>query len=263
MRNERWILAGLAGLSLFLSGARGEVAPPTDEAAQALLAGMDRGRAHVGDYRAEAHLLEKTRSRGERAWDLIVHRRGADRSLMMLFSAPKEDAGRGYLRIDRNLFYYDPSVGRWERRTERERILGSNSRRADFDESHLAEGYKARYVAEESLGRFKVHHLQLTARDDADVAFPSAHVWIDVDSGNLLKLQEHAASGRLIRTTYYPKWDIRHSEAKGGDVHIPVEIRIFDEVETGRETTIVVRKVDLSPLDPNMFTKAWFEAQSR
>ena len=35
-----------------------------------------------------------------------------------------------------------PTVGKWERRTERERIAGTDSRRADFDESRLAEEYE-------------------------------------------------------------------------------------------------------------------------
>ena len=60
---------------------------------------------------------------------------------MFLFLKPKASQGQGYLRLDKNLWFYDPSVGKWERRTERERIGGTNSRRSDFDESRLAEEY--------------------------------------------------------------------------------------------------------------------------
>ena len=46
---------------------------------------------------------------------------------MILFTKPKASQGKGYLRLDKNLWFYDPSVGKWERRTERERIGGTDS----------------------------------------------------------------------------------------------------------------------------------------
>ena len=52
---------------------------------------------------------------------------------------------------DRNLWYYDPTVGKWERRTDRERIAGTDSRRQDFDQSDLAGEYDPEFVAEEKL----------------------------------------------------------------------------------------------------------------
>ena len=73
---------------------------------------------------------------------------------MILFTKPKASEGQGYLRIDKNLWFYDPSVGKWERRTERERIGGTNSRRSDFDESRLAEEYDPTDEGEEKLGAY-------------------------------------------------------------------------------------------------------------
>ena len=43
----------------------------------------------------------------------------------------------------------------------------------------------------------------------------------------------------------------------------PREMRIFDEVEKGNRTSIVIEEVDLNPLPKNIFTKAWLEAKSR
>jgi hypothetical protein len=165
--------------------------------------------------------------------------------------------------MDKNLFMYDPTTGKWDRRTERERIGGTDSRRADYDESRLAEDYKATYVAEEKLGRFKVHHLKLKAHKKADVAFPVMHIWVDQATGNLLKSQEHAQSGKLMRSSYYPKWKKMYSESKGADIYFPKEIRIFDEMEKGNRSTIVIQKVDLGKLKANLFTKAWLESRSR
>jgi hypothetical protein len=53
------------------------------------------------------------------------------------------------------------------------------------------------------------------------------------------------------------------SESKKADVYFPGEIRIFDEVEKGNSSLILIRDVDLRPLDANLFTKAWLESKSR
>ena len=95
------------------------------------------------------------------------------------------------------------------------------------------------------------------------MAYPVAEMWIDKATGNTLKRQDFADSGRLMRTTYYPSWNKLHSESKGADVYFPKEIRIIDEVEKGTQTTVVIQEVDLKSLDANIFTKAWLETKSR
>ena len=112
---------------------------------------------------------------------------------MILFTAPKSSAGQGYLRIDKNLWFYDPSVGKWERRTERERIGGTNSRRSDFDESRLAEEYDPTDEGEEKLGVYTAQKLKLTGKPGQDLAFPIVHIWIDKDDART------SSSGRSTR----------------------------------------------------------------
>ncbi len=53
------------------------------------------------------------------------------------------------------------------------------------------------------------------------------------------------------------------SETKGADVYIAKEIRIFDEIEKGKNTTVIVQEVDLRELSDSIFTKAWLESKSR
>jgi hypothetical protein len=224
---------------------------------------IDDRQQNTGDYKSVAYLESKERGKEDVAREVVVYRRDADDKLMILFTKPKTEAGKGYLRLDKNLFLYDPSVGKWERRTERERIAGTDSRRQDFDESRLAIEYTPKYVGEEKLGKLDVHHLALQAKDGVDVAYPIVDVYVDKTTGNLLKREDKALSGKLMRTTYYPKWNKLYSESKKGDVYFPAEIRIYDEVEKGNSTLIVIRETDLHPLDANLFTKAWLESKSR
>lgn len=228
-----------------------------------LLHEIDSRSRNSGDYKALAFLEQKEKDKNDVLYDTVVYRRDEDQKLMILFLKPKSEAGKGYLRLDKNLFMYDPTVGKWDRRTERERIGGTSSQRGDFDESRLADEFAPKFVGEEMLGSIKVYHLELHAKAGADVPYPVVHLWVDQETHNMLKQQQFAQSGRLMRTSYYPKWGKLYSESKKADVYFPEEIRIFDEVEKENHTHIVIRNVDLRPLDTNIFTKAWLESKSR
>lgn len=228
-----------------------------------LVAELDDKQSNSGDYRAECYIEQKEKDKNDLVYEATVYRRDADDKWMILFSKPKAEAGKGYLRLDRNLFMYDPAVGKWERRTERERIGGTDSRRGDLDEPRLVAEYDARFVADEKLGKMDVHHLELKAKAGVDVAYPLVHLWVDKQARNILKRQEHSLSGKLMRTSYNPKWDKIFSKSKNGDVWVPREMRIYDEVEKGNSTVILLKEVNLDPLDANIFTKAWLEKQSR
>ena len=228
-----------------------------------MLTELDDRQRNAGDYKALAYLENKEKDKADVVREMLIFRRDADDKLMLLFTKPKSEEGKGYLRLDKNLWSYDPTTGKWDRSTERERIGGTNSRRSDFDESRLAEEFDPRFDGEEKLGKFEACRLELTVKPGVDVAYPVVKLWIDKANHNILKRQEFALSGKLVRTAYYPKWNKLFSESKKSDVWFPGEIRIFDEVEKANSTLVLIKSVDLSNLDANMFTKAWLESKSR
>lgn len=228
-----------------------------------VVAEVDERQRNQGDWKALCYMEQKERGKTDVVYELLVYRRDEDDKQMFLFTKPKSEAGKGYLRIERNLWLYDPSTGRWERRTERERIGGTNTRRGDLDESRIVEEYDAKWEADEKLGVYEVHRILLEAKPGVDVAFPVVRLWVDRATTNVLKRQELALSGRLMRTVYQPRWRKIFSPSKGADVWYPEEIRIFDEIEKGNATLILIKEIDLRPLDANLFTKAWLESKSR
>ena len=258
MDRRRWLCLSMCTVTAPLTAI---AAPLPEGEAQKLLEEVDRRRNGTGDYHARVYLERAEQDRSTRAFRLSVYRRAEDRKLVLLFLEPRSEAGKGYLRIENNLFAYDPNVGRWERRTVRERISGTDSRTVDFEDSRLALDYTARSAADEVLGRFQTARLELIAREGADVPFPAAHAWIDRASGNLLKLREHGASGKAIRTSFYPRWETRTVKARS--VVVPMELRVVDEVDKGNRTLVTIEDVDLSPLPTDMFSKAWLESRSR
>lgn len=238
-------------------------APPTKEQLVEILKVVDDRQRNAGDWRSVAYIEQKEKGKVDTVYEALVFRRSADQKFMILFSKPKASEGQGYLRLDKNLWFYDPAVGKWERRTERERIGGTNSRRSDFDESRLAEEYDPIYEGEEKLGVYTAHVMTLKGKPGLDLAFPMLKLWVDKATNNVLKRQEMALSGKLLRTSYYPKWKKLYSESKKGEIWYPQELRFFDEVEKANQTLILIQSVDLKSLPANVFTKAWLESKSR
>lgn len=267
-RTQRWAWAVLiAAMTLDLipgiGPARRAVAALTSAQMVELLKLVDDRQKNNGDWRAAAYLEQKEKDKVDTVYETEYFRRSSDQKFMILFTKPKSSAGQGYLRIDKNLWFYDPSVGKWERRTERERIGGTNSRRSDFDESRLAEEYDPSDEGDEKLGAYTTQKLLLKGKPGQDLAFPVIRIWIDKENKNVLKRQEYALSGRLLRTSYYPKYKKIYSPSKKGDVWYPEEIRFYDEVEKANQTLVLIKSVDPNPLPQNLFTKAWLESKSR
>lgn len=258
----RWILVAALAASGLLPATSALAAVGKPEMVELLKVVDDRQR-NSGDWRSLAYIEQKEKDKVDVVYEALVFRRSADQKFMILFTKPKASQGQGYLRLDKNLWFYDPAVGKWERRTERERIGGTNSRRSDFDESRLAIEYDPEDGGEEKLGVYSAQVLNLKGKAGLDLAFPVIKIWIDKDTRNVLKRQEFALSGRLLRTSYYPKWKKLYSESKKGDIWYPQEIRFFDEVEKANSTLILIKSVDLKPLEENLFTKAWLESKSR
>lgn len=260
-------IGALLVLAAFLFGspapARSTEGRLNQERLVAMLRSIDARQRHSGDWRSVVYIQQKERGKVDVVYETVTMRRSADQKFLILFTKPKAAEGQGYLRLENNLWFYDAPVGRWERRTERERIAGTNSRRADFDESRLADEYDPTDGGEDKLGVHPTRMVQLKAKAGLDLAFPAVKIWVDEETGNVLKRQEFALSGRLLRTTYYPRWKKVHSRSKTADVWYPQEIRLFDELEKESSTLILVKSVDPSPLEASIFTKAWLESRSR
>ena len=262
--SRRNALASLAVLALPAVGVAAHAGSAADKQELVeFLKQLDERQSTQSDYRANVYIEQKEKGKVDTAYNAIIFRRSADQRFMILFTEPKSSQGQGYLRVDNNLWFYDPAVGKWERRTERERIGGTNTRRSDYDEARLATEYDPEDGGEQTLGARQARVLTLKGKPNIDVAFPVIKLWVEKATRNILKRQEFALSGRLLRTTYYPKWKKVWSDAKQADVWYPEEIRSFDEIEKQNSSLILFKDVDLRALEPNLFTKAWLESKSR
>ena len=235
--------------------------PMSDEQVTVLMKQLDEKTRFEGDYKAVAIAHTKNREKGESVQKMAIYRRDADKRLMILFLQPKSDAGKGYLMIDKNFFSYEPSTGGWTRVSD-DRVGGSALNRANFDGFNFSERYKGEFVAHEKLGKYDVARLKLTALDSADSDEDIIELWIETENNNVLKQQDFALSGRLLRTTYRTNYK-KFSDGKGNSQFVPMKSIVKDEVEVGNQTTMVIEQIDTQALASNIFTKAWLESKSR
>jgi hypothetical protein len=186
----------------------------------------------------------------------------ANNDMSTLFTAPKTVEGTGYLRLGRNLFSYEPSIGKWDRRTDRDQLAGTNVRRSDLTTIPLAEEYNVSNGGDERLGKVTLHRLLLKAKPGVEVSFPTLKLWVD-DDGRERKREEYAESGKLLRTSYVTKMVKVFSKAGNRWLYLPSEIRMLDAVEKDRQTVLATKAYEVGPIPSVRFTKAWLASKSR
>lgn len=217
------------------------------------------------DSKATWAFMQKLSDGEEKVWQVVYYRKVKEGSLVVLATSPRTEAGKGYIRLDKNLWFYDSTTGKWERRGEDRGFFARSSRRRDLDQWSLNEEYDAAYVAKEKVGQVEAHHLKLTLKKGVgwETDFPVWDLYIAADTGLPLKADQYADSGRLMRSMFVTKWLTKKDPTNGKEVVVPQEIRVFDQVDKGVRLQMVLRDIEFGGLDGSIFTKGWVEAKSR
>lgn len=257
------VIRHLSSIVVVLLSSSGYAAEHSAADVDALIRKVDDLQRRGGDFTSVSVLENKERGQATAAVrELVVYNRDAGESMTLIFTKPKSEEGKGYLILGKNLFFYDPSVGNWSRRTERDRIGGSSTRRGDFDAPHFAERFTAKWVGDEKVGEITAAKVELRVKPGVDVAYPFIKLWVDPVSGQSLKGEDYSLSGKLLRSVVFVDWQKTYSEAKKGDIWYPRLMKLTSE-EDGVETVAVTKSVSTKPHSSNVFTKAFLESKSR
>ena len=223
--------------------------------AQQLLKSIDKRMSFSSDYKGTVRMREIRKDGVERALEMLVYRRDKTKDLLFVLTQPRSLAGGGYLRVDMNLWEYNPLVGQWQRTTRRANIASTITCESDFDRSRLDEDYTAKEEGEEFIDGTAYRKLLLTARPDVDITFPLLRIWVDPDH-NIVKRIGYSPSGRVLRTDIIRSYQRLKDPASGEYVYHFKEVLEFEE-EEGTKIIVDYGGVELAPLSPNIFTKAW------
>jgi outer membrane lipoprotein-sorting protein len=211
------------------------------------------------DFSAEYTVTEVRPGESTSRTQFVLFRRDRADSYTILIQEPAQDRGKGYLRIDDNLWLYDPVARRFTVVSASDRFENTGARNSDFNQSTLADDYRIVGQTTERLGAYETDVYDMEATHD-DVSFPQMRIWID--QNNLVrKFEDYSLSGRHMRTTAIPNYQ------RIGDQYVPVRIVIQDELR-GREidgqfrnqrTMIEVQKPSLQEVPNMVFTRTFLE----
>lgn len=238
---------------ILLTGAASVSALTTAEAG-ALLAQLDRQSNMEGsDFAAQMTMVQTDPEEGTERTKVQQFRRDADDAFLMLIQEPVVQRGQGYLRVDDNLWFYDPESRTFSHTSMNDRFNGSDANNSDFRQSTLSEDYRVTGVDEGTLGSYDVYILDLEAVND-EVTYPTRRIWVSRETPIILKSQDYSAGGRLLRTSYYPSY----SQVRD-DAYVPTRMIFVDELVEGKQTEITLTDISVRELPDSIFTKSYVE----
>ena len=252
-----WLLLAVLLPGLALAEEKAAAQP----SAQEVLRIIDKRMSFTSDYKGTVRLREIRKDGVERAFEMNVFRRDSTHDVLFVMTQPRHMAGGGYLRIDKNLWEYNPLVGQWERITRRANLVGTIACEWDFDRSSLSEDYEAKDEGTETIDGTTYRKLFLTGHSGLELTFTQLRLWVDPDY-NVVKRIGYAPSGRVLRTDIIKAYQRLKDPASGEWVTHYKEVFEFEDVE-GTKMVVHYDSVELAPLSPNIFTKAFFEKRNR
>ena len=247
------ILTGLLLLTTLAFSAAAQSQPDFEE----ILEKMDfQSTFDEYDFSSEMTMISEDPDDGIEK--LVVHqfRRDQEDKFVMLIEEPDVQRGQGYLRIDDNLWFYDPESRKFSHSSMKENFSGTDAKNSDFRKSTLAEDYSVGEWKEGKLGSYDVYIMELKALNN-EVTYPTMKVWVTKKNYLLLKSEDYSLTGRLMRTSLFPKY------ARLGDSMIPVSMIFVDELVDGKKTQVSLKDLSIKDLPNSIFTKAYIERVNR
>jgi len=208
------------------------------------------------DFSSVMSMIREDPEEGVEKMVVQQFRRDGEDKFVFLFLEPAVQKGQGYLRIDDNLWFYDPESRKFSHTSMKEQFGGTDARNSDFGASTMIEDYRILSIEEGTLGKYGVYILALEARHN-EVTYPKQKIWVTRDRYLVLKSEDNSETGRLLRTSLYPKY------AKVGSHYIPSRLIFVDELVEGKKTSVTLSEISLEPLPDSVFTKSYIERVNR
>jgi outer membrane lipoprotein-sorting protein len=244
-------IALLVALVLFAA----PVAAFADTDFKAILQAMD-DLSDMGkqDYTAIYDIVSEKPGENPTTTQVKIFRRDDHDQIVILIQKPEAKKGQGYLKIDDNVWFYDPESGNYSHSTMKENINGSEAKNSDFKKYSYAKDYEVESATEGKLGAFATWVMNLKANNN-EVSYERIRLTVRKDKPLPLKEEDFSVNGKPMRTTLYlPTY------VQAGDKMIPAKIKMIDEIEKGNQSVLTISDVYIGKLDDKYFKKTFLES---
>jgi outer membrane lipoprotein-sorting protein len=209
------------------------------------------------DYSAVLTIVTQKPNEKDALIQVKLFRRDAHDQIVWIMQKPESQKGQGFLKVDENIWMYDPESGKFSHSTMKEQIQNSKAKSSDLKRTSYVADYDIADTAEGVLGRYPVWVLTLKAKND-EVSYQSLKLSIRKDKPLVLKEEDFSVSNRLMRTVLFPPTYI---ELAGRT--IPSQMLINDELNKGEKSEVTISDVSVAPLPDATFSKAFLDQSSK
>jgi outer membrane lipoprotein-sorting protein len=225
---------------------------------KALLAAVDANSDFgTQDYSAVFTIVTQKPDEKDSVMQMRLFRRDEHDQFVWIILKPEAQKGQGFLKVDENIWMYDPESGKYSHSTMKEQIQNSKAKSSDLKRASFAEDYDVAAWEEGTLGKYPVWVLTLKAKNN-EVSYPTLKLSVRTDKPIVLKEEDYSLSDRLMRTVLYPP---KYIEIAGKTV--PSQILIQDELNKGEKSQLTISDVSVATLPDATFTKVFLGQSSR
>jgi len=189
----------------------------------------------------------------ERSISMKVWTKGTNFSLIKI-TAPAKDKGTGFLKRDKELWNWLPSIDRLVKMSSS--VMGQSWMGSDFTnddmvrESSMVTDYTQQFVGEENIRGFNCYKIELTPLPDAAVVWGKVITWIDKETFNFIKTQNLDEDFELEQTM--ENFDIKQF----GDRSLPSRMEVTPASGKGQKTVVTISKAQYNiPMQDNFFSQ--------
>lgn len=199
-----------------------------------------------------SHIIEKPGEPKEAAQYKFFRRDFKDQTCIVQL-APEADKGTGYLQEKNNLWTYDPYSHQFTHSSLKKTIGSSDTKASDLTKrGKFKDEYQILSVEESKVGKFEVYAV-LTKTLRSDAVYAQEKFFVRKDNNLVLKIENYGASGRLMRTNFFPKY------VKVKQYNIPMHQIFINEIKKGEKTTQILADFEITAIPDVVFTKAYLE----
>lgn len=215
-----------------------------------------RSSFYDSDMTATINMVNVSPDRGTTTRKNIIYRRDRDDAYLMVTIEPESRKGQGMLRVDNNMWRYDPTSRKFTHTTLKEQYEDTTARNSDFRRFQRSLDYSVESVAATKLGKYDVLMAEMKATSD-EVAFPYIKMWVEKDRTIVLKVEEYSLSKKLLRTSYYTNY------VQIGNSFIPTTQIFQDGLIPEKRTQSTYTDISTKPIPDDVFSKAYLERMSK
>ncbi len=249
----KWVLVLLTFVVLGATGAAAE-APDFAAMLKAVDANGDFGSQ---DYSAMFTIVTQKPTEKDSVMQVKLFRRDNNDQMVWIMQKPEAQKGQGFLKVDENVWMYDPESGKYSHSTMKETIQNSKAKSSDLKKTSYGDDYTVAAWEEGMLGKYPIYLLTLKAKSD-EVSYPMLKLSIRKDKPLALKEEDYSLTARLMRTVLFPP---RYIDVAGKTVYS--QMLIEDNLNPGEKSQLTIADVSVAKLPDATFSKAFLGQSAR